>query len=579
MSFDALADAWLTGSLTMFVEVVLLKGSVLLGVGFVVTWLLRRGSAAQRHAVWAAVMIGLLLVPVVRVAGSWWTEGQGIAAPAVRATPEEVLDASMAAPGPGMLAVAAEVQRPFPPDPATDSAPITLDLGSWGRWLVWVWFGGTGSLLLRFAFGLGWARRVRHDAAPAPPPLARRAARMSAALGLRRPSAVLVSDRLRVPGMFGLLRPVVVLPGDAGKWTDEEMDAALVHELTHVQRRDYWMLFAAQLARAFYWLNPLVWRAERALARERERACDDGAIGGRIDPIRYAEQLVRFAARHRVLVRPTTPLLQLAGRSSFGHRLRAVLDGSLCRTPATRRWLGTLSVLTALTVLPIATIEVLGVQQRPDAVRVQLERLTNPDPITRRRAAWALGELEHHDAVDALIAALNEDDHRVRTAAAWALGEIKDRRAGAALLRAVEDAHPRVREMAVLALGELRAPEWIGGLEPLASRDGLRAAAAWALDEIAGTAPQVWAGSLDRAPAEPGQLATYLEVLRQGDVSARARAAEQLGRLGDPAAVEALLDALEDPAPAVRARAVWALDEINPSRDGSAGTRSHPARS
>jgi HEAT repeat protein len=67
-----------------------------------------------------------------------------------------------------------------------------------------------------------------------------------------------------------------------------------------------------------------------------------------------------------------------------------------------------------------------------------------------------------------------------------------------------------------------------------------------------------------------------LEQLRSGTAEKRRDAALNLGLLGMSdrfdsladveRAVGGLLEALRDPAPEVRARAVWSLDEINPSR-------------
>jgi HEAT repeat protein len=76
----------------------------------------------------------------------------------------------------------------------------------------------------------------------------------------------------------------------------------------------------------------------------------------------------------------------------------------------------------------------------------------------------------------------------------------------------------------------------------------------------------VFSGALHRPDARSADLPRYLADLRDPDSRTRALAAERLGRVGDEAAVAALLDALEDPDAAVRAAAVWALDEINPSR-------------
>jgi len=99
---------------------------------------------------------------------------------------------------------------------------------------------------------------------------------------------------------------------------------------------------------------------------------------------------------------------------------------------------------------------------------------------------------------------------------------------------------------------------------------------------------QVWSGELPqryprdgyghaRGAGVPHALTELLGDLQSRDALARQEAAFGLGLLGvtgaldslDP--VEPLLDLLQDPAPEVRAMAIWSLDEINPSRWG--GTR------
>jgi HEAT repeat protein len=57
-----------------------------------------------------------------------------------------------------------------------------------------------------------------------------------------------------------------------------------------------------------------------------------------------------------------------------------------------------------------------------------------------------------------------------------------------------------------------------------------------------------------------------ISALRHEDPGTRVSAAERLGRLGSERAVDALLNALRDPEPAVRAMAIWSLDETNPTR-------------
>jgi hypothetical protein len=54
-------------SLAIFLIDIAAKGTVLLMLAFFVTWLLRRSSAAMRHAVWSLTMLSLVLLPV-----AWW---------------------------------------------------------------------------------------------------------------------------------------------------------------------------------------------------------------------------------------------------------------------------------------------------------------------------------------------------------------------------------------------------------------------------------------------------------------------------------------------------------------------------
>ena len=72
-----------------------------------------------------------------------------------------------------------------------------------------------------------------------------------------------------------------------------------------------------------------------------------------------------------------------------------------------------------------------------------------------------------------------------------------------------------------------------------------------------------------------GDVSALTDALGNSDAEMRASAAEWLGKADDERSVEALLDALRDPDPAVRAMAIWALDETNPSREHGHTHSSH----
>jgi HEAT repeat protein len=70
----------------------------------------------------------------------------------------------------------------------------------------------------------------------------------------------------------------------------------------------------------------------------------------------------------------------------------------------------------------------------------------------------------------------------------------------------------------------------------------------------------------DTTPGQDERLAHFIEMLADDNEGNRWKAAEMLGRIGDPAAVEALTDTLWDDDSRVRLKAAWALGRIGDQR-------------
>ena len=155
---------------------------------------------------------------------------------------------------------------------------------------------------------------------------------------------------------------------------------------------------------------------------------------------------------------------------------------------------------------------------------VLTQQLDSSNPVVRRNAAWAIGELtnmmpgERSGAVPQLINLLGDSDAWVRMAAARALGELRDERALTRLIATLSDDNWRVRELAVWALSEMK-------------------------DDRAVTA-----------------LCNVL--LSDARVEVRRGAAEALGEIASTAALPSLKQALNDAEPTVSAKAAWAISEI-----------------
>jgi beta-lactamase regulating signal transducer with metallopeptidase domain len=96
------------------------------------------------------------------------------------------------------------------------------------------------------------------------------AARLGARLRIERRAAV------TGPAVSGLLRPRIVLPHDIDRTlTREELDAVVLHELTHARRRDNLICLLYEFALCLGWFHPLLWLAGRRIAVFRELSCDE----------------------------------------------------------------------------------------------------------------------------------------------------------------------------------------------------------------------------------------------------------------------------------------------------------------
>jgi hypothetical protein len=69
----------------------------------------------------------------------------------------------------------------------------------------------------------------------------------------------------------------------------EQPQAVLTHELCQARRRDNLTAAIHMVVEALFWFHPLVWLISSRLLEERERACDERALGLGTDRRVYAE--------------------------------------------------------------------------------------------------------------------------------------------------------------------------------------------------------------------------------------------------------------------------------------------------
>jgi uncharacterized protein (TIGR03435 family) len=104
---------------------------------------------------------------------------------------------------------------------------------------------------------------------------------------------VLSSPSLLEPGIFGVVRPVLLLPeGILDRLTSAQLDAIIAHEMCHVRRRDNLTFALHMVVETIFWFHPLVWWIGARLVEAREHACDEAVLESGCEAEVYAEGIL-----------------------------------------------------------------------------------------------------------------------------------------------------------------------------------------------------------------------------------------------------------------------------------------------
>jgi len=119
-------------------------------------------------------------------------------------------------------------------------------------------------------------------------------------LSIRREVAVIVTDRINSPALFGYLRPKLLLPPGILETLDrDELRYIFLHELGHLKRHDIGVSWLTAILQSIHWFNPLVWYAFYYLRVDQETACDAHVLSriGRHQTTRYAQAILSLLDR------------------------------------------------------------------------------------------------------------------------------------------------------------------------------------------------------------------------------------------------------------------------------------------
>jgi TonB family protein len=273
-------------------------------------WLVRKRGAELRHAVWAAALAAMLLLPLLALVLPPVYLAAGAASP-VTLPPADVVTQS----------ISPVLTHPLPA--AQPSRTV-----AWPVLLLAAYLIPASALLLRVAAQvrrtgriLRYARTLR-DAS-----ILNTLSDLSLSAGRGYPlPALRESGVAQVPFAAGWRQPVIILPASWRSWDDFRLRAVLAHEMAHIRRLDWPISLLAAINRAVFFFHPLAWYIECRLAALAEESCDASALAVAGDPRRYAAVLFDFASQlpHRAV-----PVTSMARSSKVGARIERLISSTL----------------------------------------------------------------------------------------------------------------------------------------------------------------------------------------------------------------------------------------------------------
>ncbi len=232
---------------------------------------------------------------------------------------------------------------------------------------------GVGFVLSRFTLSIIGSFRLRQTIQPITDSnLLRMIAEQCAIVGLRRVPLVAICQRVSVPVVVGIIKPMILLPPTLLCGLDPNQIAAILsHEMAHIRRHDLIVNLLQRVVEALLFFHPVTWWISRCVSMERENCCDEVAASfmGRIT---YAQALLQMAeiclSNHRSRSQALATLAADGGNSTdFGYRIRRLINAQ--ETPQFRVSKRSLAFGLALVVLMGASL--VSLAQTPQAKKTK----------------------------------------------------------------------------------------------------------------------------------------------------------------------------------------------------------------
>ncbi|WP_316841732.1 M56 family metallopeptidase [Pedobacter gandavensis] len=174
-------------------------------------------------------------------------------------------------------------------------------------------------------------------------------------LNLQQQISFYLSEKVNVPLVLGYFKPIVLFPIALAAQLDlKQVEAILIHELSHIRRNDYLLNLIKTGIETILFFNPFIWLSGRFISIEREHACDDLVVQLTGTPVTYAHALLKL----EILKDKSAPALSMAATGKNQHlyqRIKRITDMKTNYMNAKQQFFAI--TLTIITVISLAWVK------------------------------------------------------------------------------------------------------------------------------------------------------------------------------------------------------------------------------
>lgn len=147
---------------------------------------------------------------------------------------------------------------------------------------------------------------------------------VAARMGIKKTVQIWVSEFVTSPVTIGFFKPVILVPLAAiNHLTPAQLEAVLLHELSHIRRYDYLINLLINFIQTILYFNPFVKAFVKIVEREREKSCDEMVLQFQYDSHEYASALLTLEkTKHlqKILIVAAT-----GNKNDITHRIETIM--------------------------------------------------------------------------------------------------------------------------------------------------------------------------------------------------------------------------------------------------------------